>query len=519
MSPAYTLFQAQLRQDLRHPKTGKVQTSRLVMTVVSYGFSGLVLAAAVGASEPGVAAFVGVSFGVVLAAFGIAGSYDDLMGRPKDHAWLRTLPASDQTHYRARVASIAVLVVLMGVSLALPLLARVGIVHGWLAGLAVFAIVSAGTVHAAAGVLAVLWATTLVLPTPLLRPVLLGVRGVLVATLVLAYQLITMTDAARRVTGFEAPWWPGAWFADLAEGRPGLGLVALALSWIAIGLLFGGFFPPRYGRILQRLSRAETLARRKKGRGRPAALVWIDATLARLLARSPAVRAGYGLAASAVLADRLVRGRIVVGAVLPLGFTAFGVYMGGLGDLFLYDGGVFGLGATRLHLSVLIVVFFCGLTLVQALQFSDDAEASWTFATLPTRSLRSVQLGAHQALVQRILLPLHLALFALLTLEMPAFHAALHAGFWFGSTLLTSRAYALLQRRAPLSQPPDRFSAGKRFLGLTLTLPIALAFAALQSVVFHLPEIALWTVVALVGAAAVLGRAVQFVDARAASRG
>ena len=226
------------------------------------------------------------------------------------------------------------------------------------------------------------------------------------------------------------------------------------------------------------------------------------------------MRAGYGLGTSAVLADRLVRGRIVVGAVLPLGFAAFGVYTGGLSDLFTYGGGVFGLGATRLHLSVLIVVFFCGITLVQALQFSDDADASWTFATLPTRSLRSVQLGAHQALVQRVLLPLHLLLFALLCVEMPAGHAALHAGFWFGSTLLTSRAYAMLQRRPPLSQPPDRFSAGKRFLGLTLTLPIALAFAWLQTEAFRSPEIALWTIVALVGTAAVLGRVVQLLDAR-----
>ena len=514
MNPAYHLFLAQLRQDLRHPKTGKVQTSRLVMTVVSYGFSGLVLAAAVDASEPGVAAFVGVSFGVVLAAFGIAGSYDDLMGRPRDHAWLQTLPAPDEAHYAARVASIALLITIMGVSLALPLLARVWAVHGWISGLAAFAIVSAGTIHAAAGVLAALWAATLALPTPLLRPVLLGLRGTLVATLVLAYQLITMTDAARNVTGQEAPWWPGAWFADLAEGRIGLGLAALALSWTALGLLFGGFFPPRYGRILHRLARAETLARRKRRKGRPRPLVWLDATLARLLARGPAVRAGYGLASSAVLSDRLVRGRIVVGAVLPLGFAAFGVYMGGLADLFAFDGGVFGMGATRLHLSVLIVVFFCGLTLVQALQYSDDAEACWTFATLPTRSLRSVQLGAHQALVQRVLVPLHLALFALLAFEMPVGHAALHAGYWFGSTLLTSRAYAVVQRRAPLSLPPDRFSAGKRFLNLTLALPVAILFAMLQVVAFRSPEIAFWTIVAFVGAAAVLGRLVQIVEAR-----
>ena len=515
MNPAYTLFQAQLRQDLRHPKTGKVQTSRLVMTVVSYGFSGLVLAAAVGASEPGVAAFVGVSFGVVLAAFGVAGSYDDLMGRPKDHAWLQTLPVSNEAHYAARVASIGLLIAIMGVSLALPLLARVWAVHGWLPGLAVFAIVSAGTVHAAAGVLAVLWAATLALPTPLLRPVLLALRGVLVATLVLAYQLITMTDAARRVTGLEAPWWPGAWFADLAEGRVGLGLAALALSWTALGLLFGGFFPPRYGRILHRLARAETLARGKRRKGRPRPLVWLDAMLARLFARGPAVRAGYGLASAAVLADRLVRGRIVVGAVLPLGFAAFGVYMGGLSDLFAFDGGVFGMGATRLHLSVLIVVFFCGLTLVQALQYSDDADASWSFATLPSNSLRSVQLGAHQALVQRVLVPLHLALFALLSVEMPASHAALHAGYWFGSTLLMSRAYAIMQRRPPLSLPPDRFSAGKRFLSLTLALPVAILFAMLQAEAFRSPEIAFWTVVALVAASAVMGRLVQIAEARA----
>ena len=515
MSPAYTLFQAQLRQDLRHPKTGKVQTSRLVMTAFSYGFSGLVLAFAVGNSAPGVAAFVGVSFGVVLAAFGIAGSYDDLMGRPKDHAWLRTLPVSDQAHYAARVASIGVLVALMGVSLALPLLLWSWSVHGWVSGVAVFAIVSAGTVHASAGVLAVLWFATLTLPTPALRPALLVARGLLVATLVLAYQLITMTDAARRVTGMEAPWWPGAWFADLAEGRLGLGLVALALSWTAIGLLYAGFFPPRYGHILQRLARSETLARRQRRRGRSRFLVWLDRTTTRLFGRSPALRAGYGLAAAAVLADRLVRGRVVVGAVLPLGFTAFGVYMGGLGDLFTYEGGLFGLGATRLHLSVLIVVFFCGITLVQALQYSDDAEASWAFQTLPAPSLRSVHLGAHQALVQRVLLPLHLALFGLLSFDMPAAHAALHAGYWYGSTLLVSRAYALVQRRAPLSQPPDRFSAGKRFLGLTLMLPVALGFAALQSAAFRSPEVALYAVVALVGAAAVLGRAVQFAEARA----
>ncbi|MEL7168557.1 MAG: hypothetical protein AAGN64_04325, partial [Bacteroidota bacterium] len=71
---ARLLIAAQVKQDLRHPKTGTVRASRMAMTAVSYGFSGLVLALSLGAAVPATLCFVATSFGMVLAAFGIVGS-------------------------------------------------------------------------------------------------------------------------------------------------------------------------------------------------------------------------------------------------------------------------------------------------------------------------------------------------------------------------------------------------------------------------------------------------------------
>src|SRR5690606_39531804 len=96
-----TLVSAQLRQELRHPRSGRLGASRVGLTALAYGFSGLVLALSLGTAPPETVLYVAGSFGLVLAAFGIAGSYDELMGRPKDNAWLVTLPASETEQYAA----------------------------------------------------------------------------------------------------------------------------------------------------------------------------------------------------------------------------------------------------------------------------------------------------------------------------------------------------------------------------------------------------------------------------------
>ena len=163
MSPVRLLTTAQLQVDLRDPRTGQPGSGRIGMTLLAYGFSGLVLALSLGDASPEQAVFVAASFGVVLAAFGVVGSYDELMGRPKENAWLSTLPASERQHYAARLLGIAAYVGLMAVSVAVPVGVRTGLVHGVASGLQVGGLVAAGVVWTAGVSLAVLWAISLAL--------------------------------------------------------------------------------------------------------------------------------------------------------------------------------------------------------------------------------------------------------------------------------------------------------------------------------------------------------------------
>src|SRR5690606_3455838 len=164
------LASTQLRQELRHPRSGRVGASRVGLTALAYGFSGLILAVSLGAAPPETVLYVAGSFGLVLAAFGIAGSYDELMGRPKDNAWLVTLPASEAEQYAARLVGIAAYVLLVAVAVAVPVGVRVGLAHGAGAGAGVAALVAGGMLWTSTAAVAVLWALTLWLPYRLLRP-------------------------------------------------------------------------------------------------------------------------------------------------------------------------------------------------------------------------------------------------------------------------------------------------------------------------------------------------------------
>ena len=126
MNLVLTLAAAQLRADLRHARSGRRGAGRLATTVAAYGFSGIVLALSLGNAPAPAALFVGGSFGIVLAAFGVVGSYDELMGRPRDNAWLSTLPASEYQHYAARLMGIGLYVALMVVGIAVPVALRSG---------------------------------------------------------------------------------------------------------------------------------------------------------------------------------------------------------------------------------------------------------------------------------------------------------------------------------------------------------------------------------------------------------
>jgi hypothetical protein len=140
-----------------------------------------------------------------------------------------------------------------------------------------------------------------------------------------------------------------------------------------------------------------------------------------------------------------------------------------------------------MHLSVLTILLFVAQSAAQAVQVSDHAEGAWLFDTVPIQSVRALQIGAQQALLVRVLLPLHAALAGLLALSMPLGHALLHAAFWLAGCALMTRAYALTRRTPPLSRRSDRFSAGERFLPLLLSIPFALALLLLQSVSFTQP--------------------------------
>jgi hypothetical protein len=478
--PVRLLAGAQLRLDLRHPRTGRFAASRVAVTALAYGFSGLVLAVSLGDARPEPTLFVGGSFGLVLAAFGVAGSYDELMGRPKENRWLMTLPATERQFYAARLAGIAIYFALMAVSVAAPVGAHLALRHGAPAGLGVGALVAGGMLWTAAAALATLWALTLALPARALRTALSATRTVLIAALVLGYQWIGADAAAA-----EAPWWPAAWLADGLSGRPSVGLAVLLGS---VGLLVAAFtaaFPARYFRLLDRLVEgAERDERRARGR------LGLSA-LERHLVRVPAARAAYGFARAAFRDDRLVRGRLWPAALLPLGFAVFGWAFGGLESLFVHGPeNALALEATRLHLSLLVVLLFSAQALVQTLQCSDHAEAAWVFDVLPGASPRVLQLGAQQALAYRVLLPLHLALGLLLATRMPAAHAAVHAAFWFAVAMLATRAQALLYRRPPFARRSDRYSPAERFGPIVGAVPGALGVLAVQTLTFTAPWLA-----------------------------
>ena len=204
--------------------------------------------------------------------------------------------------------------------------------------------------------------------------------------------------------------------------------------------------------------------------------------------RAPETRAAFGFAVAALRGDRLVRGRTWPAALLAFVFAAFGWWTGGLGDLFHFGvENVLMEPAIQMHLSVLVILLFSAQSMMQALQFSENDEAAWVFGSLPLRSGRLLQLGVQQALVFRVLLPLHGALVLLLSLSMPPGHALLHAGYWLVACALITRVQALSRSKPPFSRRSDRFSMSERFIPLVLAVPTALGFLLLQVLAFVHP--------------------------------
>ena len=473
------LVGAQLRLDLRHPKTGALRTSRALLTVVSYGLSSFILALSLRphAADTETVLFVGLSFACVLAAFAVVGTYDELMGRPADHAWALTLPASEATHYVARLVNIGLLVAVMSVSTALPLAWLAGTASGIGTALAVGGLIVGTVFGVTLVVLAVIWGLTLGLSHRVLKPVLTAVRAGLVGALVLGYQWV---GTQPQLTS-DAPWWPPRWIIDglwLTEGPDGatLGLAALTVG-LALGFGFG--FPRRYFTLLQRMADGE------QAESAPSASGLAPNRLERFLVRIPESRAAFGFTVAALRSDALVRGRVWPAALLAFVFAAFGWWTGGLGDLFVYGAeNVLVDPAVQMHLSVLVVLLFSAQTLVQSVQFSAHERAAWLFDTLPMRSGRGLQIGAQTALLFRVLVPLHLALGLGLSLSMPIGHAALHAGFWLALCALVTRAQALFYRHPPFSRRSDRFSMAERFVPLLIAVPASLLGLLLQTVAF-----------------------------------
>ncbi len=502
-----TLASAQLRSDLRNPATGASGGGRIAATAVAYGVSGGLLAVSLGQALPGEAVFVAASFAFVLAAFGVVGSYDELMGRPKDNAWLTTLPATEGQHYGARLVGIGAYVGLMAVMVALPVAVRVAVTSGGAAGALVGALVAGGTVWTAAVSLASLWALTLALPQRLLRPAVSAARAVLVGALVVGYQWIS-----RGVSASGAPWWPGTWFADALAGRASPGLAALVASVAVLGWAFAGAFPRRYFALLARLGAGEREAETdRRSRTLTAAERWLTPT-------GPE-RAAYGFAVAAFSDDRIVRGRLWPAALLPLGFAAFGYIAGGLGSLFVYGpASVFEIPETQFHLSVLVVLLFCAQSLVQTLQFSDHARAAWVFGTLPEANPLGLQMGAQQALVLRVLAPLHVLLAVVLAAQMAALDAAIHALFWFAVCTVTTRVAALAYRRPPFSRQSDAFGAGARFVPLAASIPAAVLAILVQIVAFASRPRAVAVCVGLVVLSDVVGRLAVWASRRRHAR-
>ena len=504
MSPAFTLAAAQLRADLRHARSGRRGSGRIATTLLAYGFSGLVLALSLGGAPPEQALYVSASFAIVLAVFGVVGSYDELMGRPRDNAWLATLPATEREHFAARLLGIGVYVGLMAVGVAVPVGVNVALADGAALGAAVAGGVALAAVWTALAALAALWGLTLGLPERALRLTLAATRTALIGALVLGFQVVGSAPEA-----VEAGWWPGAWLADALGGRV-RGVAALFASFVVFAVLYGGVFPGRYFQLLRRLSDGarQDSQRSRIGRTMTAPERW--AVLA-----GP-VRAAYGFATAAISGDRLVRGRLWPAALLPAGFVLFGWINGGLGS-------VLGIGEvsvlrgtlavlesqeTQLHLSVLVVLLFCIQSLVQTLQFSDHAEASWVFGTVPGARPRVVQLGAQKALAWRVLVPLHVLIASLLALAMPAAEAVSLAAFWLALSVLLSRLLVLAYRTPPFSRRGDRFSAAARFVPLLVSIPAGVAALVLQVWAFGSLSRAWGTTVWLWAASAVIGEMV-----------
>jgi hypothetical protein len=493
------LVAAQLRLDLRHPKTGRMQTSRAALTVASYAFSSLILAFSL--AERGVSlpefVFAALSFTAVLAAFGVAGSYDDLMGRPRDAARMLTFPVSERTLYAARLANVGLFAVAMSLSAALPLAVAGGLLFGGVATITVGGALVAMMLVVTFTVLAAVWTLTLVAPIRAQRPVLSATRAVLIGALVLGYQWV----ATQETLLVEAAWWPAHWVIAAGWGGALWAWTALVATTLGLGIAFGWAFAPRYARVLERTAEAENL--RSVGRGtKPAPNRW-----ERWALLTPEARAAYGFATSALSSDRVVRGRTWPAALLAFVFAGFAWWTGSLGDLFAHGAhNVLFDPAIQMHLSVVTVLLFVALTAVQAVQVSDQIEASWAFDVLPVRSTRALQVGAQQALVGRVLVPLHIALAILLALSMPLLHAVLHAAFWLAGCALLTRLYAVTRSQAPFSQQSDRFSAGQRFLPLLLAVPMSLGMLLVQAVAFTHPGSATLMIAGLFFLHAALGR-------------
>jgi hypothetical protein len=473
------LVGAQLRLDLRHPKTGELRTSRALLTVVSYGLSALVLALSLQphAADTETVLFVSLSFACVLAAFAVVGSYDDLMGRPSEHAWALTLPASEATHYVARLVNVGLLVAVMGASTALPLAVLAGHASGVAVALGVGALIVGVMFGVALVALAVMWGLTLLLSHRVLKAALTAVRAGLVGALVLGYQWVGTQGVLVPASGWWPPRWviDGVWLADGANGAT-LGLLALGLGLAAC---FALVFPPRYFALLRRTAEGDERQADLRHAGHA------PNRAERLAVRRPEAQAAFGLTVAALRSDRLVRGRVWPAALLALVFVAFGWWTDGLGSLFVYGAeSVLVDPAVQMHLSALVVLLFSAQTLVQSVQFSAHDAAAWLFDTLPMTGKRELQVGAQSALLFRVLLPLHVALALLLATSMPPAHALLHAAFWLAACALITRVQALFYRHAPFSRASDRFSMTERFVPLLLSIPAALAFLLLQVLAF-----------------------------------
>ncbi len=470
------------------------------MTVVSYGVSSLILTISLlpHAAHTETVLFVGLSFATVLAAFAVIGTYDDLMGRPRDHAWALTLPATETTHYVARLVNIALFAAVVGVSTALPLAVLVGWASGAGAAFVAGSLFVAMVFGVVFGALAGIWGLTLALPPRALKVALGIMRAVLVGALVVGYQWI----GTQPNLIVDAAWWPPSWVLNglwLADSMTDLAL--LGTLGVALAVCFSFVFTRRYFALFQRTAESEALDHKERV-GRLAPNRW-----ERLVIRAPEARAAFGFTVAALRSDRLMRGRVWPAALLAFLFAVFGWWADGLGNLFVWGArNVIMEPAVQMHLTVLVVLLFSAQTLVQALQFSAHERAAWLFEALPMRSGRALQVGAQSALVFRVLLPLHGALALLLSLSMLPGHALLHAGFWLGTCALVTRVQALCHRRPPFSKRSDRFSFAERFIPLILSIPAAIAFLLLQIVAFESVPSAVVTLAGMALVHAALGR-------------